>query len=87
MSDTALFILHGFIGAVIAVLVKAYSWRYLKSWSAVRYYVLGALSGYVYYWLHSEYSFPNAVMSIVAGYFASDFLESFLQQVKKRLGG
>ena len=82
MFEVLLFTLHGLLGAALAVLVKAYSWRYLKTWPAIKYYLLGLASGYIYWWLHSEYSFPNAFASIAAGYFSSDFILSVMDRLK-----
>ena len=81
LPEAILFTLHGLLGAFIAVLMRAYSWRYLKTWSAIKYCLLGAIAGYIYWWLHSDYNFPNAVMTIVVGYFAKTFLEDLFQRL------
>ena len=82
MVEPLLFTLHGLLGAFIAVLMRAYSWRYLKTWSAVKRYLLGVIAGYIYYYLWSEFNFPNAVMSIVWGYFAKEMLESLFERLR-----
>lgn len=84
-ETTLLFVLHGLLGGFTAVLLKAYSWRYLRTWSAIRGYVLGAIAGYVYWWMHSEYNLPNAVVTFIVGYFAKDFIESLTEKVKSVL--
>ncbi len=80
-----LFMLHGLLGALLAVVVWSKSARDLYSYDAVRSYIIGALAGYIYYYLYSEYSFPNAVMSIIAGYFGKDFIEALLDKFKHKL--
>jgi len=79
--EPLVFALHGLLGASLSVLVKAYSWRYLKTWKAIRAYMLGACAGYIYWLFHSEYSFPNAVMTVVVGYFAEDFIRSLFERL------
>jgi len=91
--DTALqillFIFHGLLGAVLAELLKAKAPKTLVKWSAAKHYFIGIISGYIYWWLHSEYNFPNAFMAIVFGYFSKDLLEKIFEMFRKKmlLGG
>jgi uncharacterized membrane protein YeaQ/YmgE (transglycosylase-associated protein family) len=77
-----LFSLHGLLGAFLATLLWAKSYKDLYSFDAVRNHVIGLIVGYVYSLLHSQYNFPNAVMSIVAGYFGKDFVEAVIERLK-----
>lgn len=83
MYEILLFVFHGFLGAFLAVLLKAYSLKYLYSKKAVLRYILGAVIGYIYFWAYSEYNFPNGVMAIVAGYAGKDFIETLISKFKK----
>jgi hypothetical protein len=85
-ADPLLFALHGLLGAFLATLMWAKGYRDLASWDAARNYLVGLATGYIYYLLHNEYSFPNAVMAIVAGYFGKDFIEAVFERLRGRLG-
>ena len=85
-AGLVLFTLHGLLGGFIAALLRAYSWRYLKTWPAVRAYVLGAIAGYIYYWLHTDYGFPDSMMSIIVGYSAESFLRDLVDFLRARTG-
>jgi len=82
MNDVLIFIMHGFLGSLLATLMWSKSAKDLYSFEAVRNYVVGLIIGYVYSLLHSHYNFPNAVMSIVAGYFGKDFIEAVFERLK-----
>jgi len=82
MSDLLFFVCSGLVGALLYVLMWARSAGELKSFSSLKYLVIGALAGYAYYFLHTEYDFPNALMAIVAGYFADDFLEALVEKMR-----
>jgi uncharacterized membrane protein YeaQ/YmgE (transglycosylase-associated protein family) len=76
------FILMGIIGAVLYVLIWSRNWEDLKQYEVVRHIAVGAIVGYVYGILHSDYNFPNAIMSIVAGYFGPDFIEGLMERLR-----
>jgi uncharacterized membrane protein YeaQ/YmgE (transglycosylase-associated protein family) len=82
MNDVLIFVIHGFLGALLATWLWAKSFKDLYSFEAVRNYIVGLIIGYVYSLLHSQYNFPNAVMSIVAGYFGKDFIEAVFERLK-----
>jgi len=82
MIDALLFVVHAVIGAFVAVVMRARDARYLASWSAGKRYILGAVAGYVYYWLYSELSFPNLIMAFVVGYAAKEFLEGLFERLR-----
>jgi len=78
------FVLLGFLGAVCFVLLKAEGWADLKKFKMVRRLVIGGVVGYLYSILYSSYSFPNFVMSFVAGYFGVDFIEAIVLKFRKK---
>ncbi len=77
------FILLGFLGAVCFVLLKAEGWADLKKFKMTRRLIIGGVVGYLYSILYSDYSFPNFVMSFVAGYFGVDFIETIVVKFRK----
>ena len=84
-----LFAFHGFLGALLHLLVWVVAGEKklseLKSDRGVAMLIVGAVIGYVYYWLHSEYSFPNAVMAVIVGYSGRDVIEALFEVLKKRI--
>lgn len=70
-NDILYFVAHGFLGGVLWLLIH---WKWTRK-IVIQHTLVSALSGYIYYLLHSEYNFPNAVMSIVSGYFSVDFVK------------
>jgi len=87
MSLDPHFIAMGIIGAVLYVLIWSRSWQDLKQYEVVRHLAVGAIVGYVYGILHSDYNFPNAIMSIVAGYFGPDFIQALMERLKPKVTG
>ncbi len=85
MSNAVYFALSGLLGAVLYVLIWSKTWRDLATYEAFRHLAVGALSGVFYWMLHSEYNFPNAVMSTVVGYFGPDLLQGIMEKLKALL--
>jgi hypothetical protein len=80
-----LFTIHGLIGSFLATLLKARKVKDLAKFCAVRNYVVGALAGYIYYYIHYDYNVPNGFLAIVFGYFSKDIIESLFERMKKRI--
>jgi len=80
------FIVLGLLGGFTNVLLWSKTWQDFKSLESIRYIVLGAIIGYLYTFLHSDYNFPNFVMTFVAGYMGPDFIQGILERFKKRGG-
>jgi len=78
------FVFSGFLGGLASALVKSKNFMEFKSFKMVRIFILGAIVGYLYYHLYSEYNFPNAVMSFCAGYSCIDFIESITMRLKPK---
>jgi hypothetical protein len=85
MGEALHFMLMGFLGAFLYVLMWAKKPENLYSFEAVRHLVVGVIVGYIYSILYSEYSFPNAIMSLVAGWMGVDFIESLVERFKGRM--
>jgi len=73
----------GLLGGSANVLLWAQGWNDLKTFKSARQVIIGAIVGYVYSFLHSDYGFPNYVMSFVAGYMGTDFLQGIIERFKK----
>jgi len=69
------FAFMGFLGGVAYVSL----WRIKKPYEIGRYIILGTIVGFLYFFLHTEYRFPNSIMAFVSG-FAS---EAFLHRVSE----
>jgi hypothetical protein len=85
MIEVLLFTAHGLIGALLATLLRARKVKDLTRFGSIRNYIVGAIGGYIYYYLHSDYNFPNSVMTIVFGYFSKDLIESLFERMKKMI--
>ena len=75
----------GLLGGIAYVLVWTKSYAELKSFENARRTMLGGIAGFVYFFLYSDYAFPNLIMSLVSGYFAADFIESFMLRKRGQL--
>jgi len=84
MSMDVTFTLMGLIGGVAYTLAWAKSYADLRKYESVKALALGAISGFLYGFLHSEMSFPNSVMAFVAGYAGTDFITSMAERFKPK---
>jgi len=78
------FSLLGFLGAVLHVLVEARKLEDLRSFAAARHMAIGAIVGFIYYILYTDYSFPDTLMALVAGYAGADFIEVLIERYARR---
>ena len=80
--DIVGFIISGMLGALLYLLCWTKSPRELLDYQNYRRLIIGAIVGYVYFFLHTRYDFPNSVMAVVAGYMGTDFVESFVERFR-----
>jgi len=78
------FIFLGLLGGVAHVVIDSEKWEDLQKFSSFKTAIIGAISGVVYFIAHSNYDFPNAFMTIVAGYFGTDFLKGLFEKYKAK---
>ncbi|MEM3964871.1 MAG: hypothetical protein QW584_04015 [Thermofilaceae archaeon] len=83
MQNTLKFVVLGAVGAILYILVWSKNFRDLVKYESFRHIAVGALAGYIYSILYSEYSFPDSVMATVVGYFGPDFVEALFEKLKK----
>ncbi len=76
------FVFIGLIGGVAHVIMEAKSWSDLKNFSAFKKSTLGAICGFIYYFLYSDYDFPNALMTFISGWWGTTFIMSIIEKYK-----
>jgi len=79
-DDVVLFVFHGLLGGILWLFIH---WEWTKK-AIAQHTVVSAIAGYLYCLLHSEYNFPNSVMTIVSGYFSTDFIKSVFEFLWKK---
>ena len=82
-----LFTVNGLIGGLLHLIVSTKKLEDLKQYQNWKVLIIGAIIGYMYYFLHSDYNFPNGVMSIVAGYMGQDFIVKIIEKLSILRGG
>jgi len=74
----------GTVGGIAHVFVDSKDWNDVKKFSSVREIVIGAIVGSIYTFLHSDYGFPNFIMTFISGYAGIDFLEGIIDKLRKK---
>jgi 4-amino-4-deoxy-L-arabinose transferase-like glycosyltransferase len=77
----AMFIISGLLGGVASALLWARSWEDVKRFEFARAIILGAIGGYLYYLMHTEWSLPNGVVAFSFGYAFKDIVEGVVEKV------
>jgi hypothetical protein len=80
MWDLYGFIFSGFLGGLLYILCWSKTAKELKDYKNIKRLGIGAIIGYIYFFLHSDYNFPNSIMSLIAGYMGVDFIESLVER-------
>jgi hypothetical protein len=80
MMDLCGFVFSGFLGGLLYILCWSKTSKELKDYNNIKRLGIGAIIGYIYFFLHSEYNFPNSIMSLIAGYMGIDFIESLAER-------
>lgn len=78
------FVFMGFLGGLAYVLINSKKWKDLKEFKSFRRYLLGAITGFLYYNLYSSWNWPNIIMSFVTGYMGTTFIESLIERLKPK---
>jgi hypothetical protein len=81
----AMFVVSGLLGGVTSALLWAKSWQDLKKYDVFRAIVLGAIGGYLYYLMYTEWSLPNGVVAFFIGYSFKDIVEGLAEKIKQIL--
>jgi hypothetical protein len=86
MDGVVAFTILGALGGVLHVLVHTSSLKEALQYNNSKWVLIGAISGLAYYFLHTDYSFPNHFMAIVVGYSGADFIVAAVARVRRLLG-
>jgi len=81
----AMFIVSGLLGGIASALLWAKGWEDVRKFEFVRAVILGAVGGFLYYLMHTEWSVPNGVVAFFFGYAFQDIAEAVLSKAKERL--
>jgi uncharacterized membrane protein YeaQ/YmgE (transglycosylase-associated protein family) len=80
------YVFSGLLGGVASALLWSKDWCDLKKYDTFKDVVLGAIGGYVYFLMHSEWSLPDGVVAFVFGYAFQDFINGVVEKVKAIVG-
>jgi len=78
------FISLGTLGGITHVIIEAKSWEDLKKFSSFKRTVIGSIIGFLYMFLHTDYGFPDFVMSFVSAYAGEDFIKKLIDKLTKK---
>lgn len=81
------FIIMGTLGGLTHVFIDAQSWEDLKKFAAFKNIVVGSITGFLYYSLHSNWNFPDGIMAFVSGYMGADFILGLIGKYGKKEKG
>ena len=70
------FMVLGALGGVLHMLVHTSNLKEALQYNNSKWIIIGAISGLAYYFLYTDYNFPNGFMALVAGYSGADFIEA-----------
>jgi len=77
-----LFIVSGLMGGIAHGLIWARSWQDLKTFEFFRAVTLGAIGGFLFFLVHTEWNVPNGVVAFVWGYAFRDIIEGLMSKVR-----
>jgi hypothetical protein len=77
-----LFIISGLMGGLANGLLWARGWQDLKAFEFFRAVALGAIGGFLFYLVHTEWSVPNGVVAFIWGYAFRDIIEGLMSKVR-----
>jgi uncharacterized membrane protein YeaQ/YmgE (transglycosylase-associated protein family) len=86
MEQIISFIILGALGGLLHVLIHTSSLKEALQYNSSKWIIIGAISGLAYYFLYSDYHFPNSFMAIVVGYTGADFIIAAAARVRRLLG-
>jgi uncharacterized MnhB-related membrane protein len=87
METLIAFTVLGAIGGLAYILVNTNSLEEALQYRYLKHIVLGGIAGLIYYFLYTNYSFPDGVMAIVSGYASADFIPALARRLTRALGG
>jgi hypothetical protein len=82
LEEILLYTVLGFLGGTAHVFVDSETWDELKKFSSFKSIIIGGIIGFLYYYLHSDYNFPNNIMAFVSAYAGQDFIKALTKKYK-----
>ena len=82
--DIFMFIVSGLLGGIASALLWAKGWEDVRKFEFVRSVILGAIGGFLYFLMHSEWNLPNSVVCFFFGYSFKDIIEGLAEKVKQK---
>jgi hypothetical protein len=82
----SMFIISGLLGGVASALLWAKNWGDLRRFEFARVVILGAIGGYLYFLMHTEWSVPNGVVAFTFGYAFQDIVEGVAEKARQLMG-
>jgi uncharacterized membrane protein YeaQ/YmgE (transglycosylase-associated protein family) len=70
------FIILGALGGLLRLLLHTESLSEAIQYSNSKWILVGAITGLAYYFLYSDYGFPDSFMALVVGYTGADIIEA-----------
>ena len=83
IPEILFFILLGTLGGLTYVFMASDSWDDFKEFNSQKRIILGGIIGIIYFYLHSDWGYPNAVMTWVSGYMGPTFVDQLVEKRKK----
>jgi len=75
------FVFSGLLGGIASSLLWAKDYSDIKSFYFVRGIILGAIGGYLYFLMHTEWNLPNGVVAFAFGYAFKDIIDGIVNAV------
>jgi MFS superfamily sulfate permease-like transporter len=85
MDGIAIFIILGALGGLLRILVHTDTLMEALMYSNLKWVAVGAITGLAYFYLYTDYSFPNNLMALIVGYSAADFIEAASRKASRIL--
>lgn len=80
------FVAIGLMGGLSYVIMVSESWDDFKKFSSHKRIMLGAIIGFLYFYLHSDYNWPNAIMTWASAYLGPTFIDQLIEK-RRRMAG
>jgi hypothetical protein len=79
------FMILGALGGALKVLLHTASISEAIQYDNYKWVMIGGIAGLAYYFLYSDYNFPNSFMALIAGYTGVDFIEAGSRKLSRIL--
>lgn len=77
------FVVMGFCGGLAYAFLKAERWSDFKIYKTWRHPLIGLIVGYLYFFLFTDWGFPDMIMCFIAGYTGPSFLQGIVEKIRR----